>query len=130
MNEFSVTITKTLSPSKIADQVITAIEGGIGYWCEAVDVMEPDRSTLTEKPWYADPKLYAGPFSIKFTELEEHKAGAGRDRYLTPANVQSGLNTMSEKYQDHFRDLVDENGDSDTADVFIQCCLFGDLIYG
>jgi hypothetical protein len=130
VNEFTVTITKTLSPSKIADQVITAIEGGISYWCDKTDVLEPDRSTLKERPWYADPKLYAGPFKILFREEEEHKLGAGRDQYLTPENVQSGLNVMSEKYHDHFRDLVDENGDATTADVFIQCCLFGELVYG
>jgi hypothetical protein len=28
------------------------------------------------------------------------------------------------------RDFIDENDDAITADVFLQFCLFGDVIYG
>lgn len=37
---------------------------------------------------------------------------------------------MAEKDPRHFGDLVSENDDADTHDVFIQHVLFGEVIYG
>jgi hypothetical protein len=36
---------------------------------------------------------------------------------------------LATKYPRHFADLVNENTDAITADVLLQCCLFGELIY-
>ena len=41
-----------------------------------------------------------------------------------------GLDALSIKYPRHFADLVNENTDAITADVLLQCCLFGELVYG
>lgn len=125
---FDTTI--SLSAEKISDQVVTAVEGGIAYWSTGFYLVQPSRADLTEKPWYADPKLYEGDFKIRVVQEEEHKAGAGRDVFLTPDSVRTGLKVMAEKYGSHFADMVQENGDATTADVFLQCCVFGDLIYG
>lgn len=29
-----------------------------------------------------------------------------------------------------FAEILDDNADANTGDVFLQCCLFGDVIYG
>jgi hypothetical protein len=36
---------------------------------------------------------------------------------------------MTEKYTHHWRDLMAENDDATTADVFLQMSLFGDILY-
>jgi hypothetical protein len=41
-----------------------------------------------------------------------------------------GLDALASKYPRHFADLINENTDAITADVLLQCCLFGELIYG
>jgi hypothetical protein len=37
---------------------------------------------------------------------------------------------MAADYPRHFADLVNENDDADTGDAFVQCCVFGEVIYG
>jgi hypothetical protein len=44
-------------------------------------------------------------------------------------SIRRGLEDLATKYPRHFADLVNENSDAITADVLLQCCLFGELIY-
>jgi hypothetical protein len=44
-------------------------------------------------------------------------------------SIARGLEDLSTKYPRHFADLINENTDAITADVLLQCCLFGELIY-
>jgi hypothetical protein len=43
--------------------------------------------------------------------------------------ITRGLDVLANRYPRHFADLVNENGDSITADVLLQCCFFGELLY-
>ena len=43
--------------------------------------------------------------------------------------IARGLDVLASRYPRHFADLVNENGDSITADVLLQCCFFGELLY-
>ena len=44
-------------------------------------------------------------------------------------SIGRGLDDLATKYPRHFADLVNENTDAITANVLLQCCLFGELIY-
>lgn len=44
--------------------------------------------------------------------------------------IKKGLTIMAKKEPKHFADFMSENSDEVTADVFLQCCLFGQVIYG
>ncbi|HEX3156565.1 MAG TPA: hypothetical protein VHV32_18190 [Candidatus Angelobacter sp.] len=44
-------------------------------------------------------------------------------------SIRRGLEDLATKYPRHFADLVNENTDAITANVLLQCCLFGELIY-
>jgi hypothetical protein len=127
MNRF--TASAPVSSETIADQVVTAFEGGITYWAESTNLVTPSRDGL-KGIWYSDPKLYEGEFKILIVQHDEHIKDAGVNLYLTPDNIQTGLDLMASKYGEHFSDMMNENGDATTADVFIQCCVFGDLVYG
>jgi hypothetical protein len=37
---------------------------------------------------------------------------------------------MSEKFPEHWADFINENDDAITGDIFVQCCVFGDTVYG
>ena len=37
---------------------------------------------------------------------------------------------MAEKYPRHFTDMIQEQDDATTADVFFQCVVLQDVIYG
>jgi hypothetical protein len=50
--------------------------------------------------------------------------------YLTMEDVQKGLELMRDEYPRHYADLVEEQDDAITGDVWLQLAVFGKLIYG
>jgi hypothetical protein len=49
---------------------------------------------------------------------------------LDRAAMERGLKIMANKFPRHFADFLDQGDDVITADVFLQCSLLGDVIYG
>ena len=49
---------------------------------------------------------------------------------LTIDDVRKGLELMRDEYPHHFADLVGEEDDLITGDVFLQLATFGEVIYG
>ena len=49
---------------------------------------------------------------------------------ITIADVQKGLELMRDQYPRHYADLVEEEDDAITGDVWLQLAVFGELIYG
>ena len=37
---------------------------------------------------------------------------------------------MAEKYPRQWKKFIDENDDADTSDIFGQCVVYGEIIYG
>lgn len=44
-------------------------------------------------------------------------------------SISSGLNDMAIECRRHFGDFLNEKAVPSTADAFLQCCLFGELVY-
>lgn len=57
------------------------------------------------------------------------KEGGGW-RVMTWMCIMNGTNTMAEEYERHFMDVIMENDDAVTADVWLQCVLLGEVVYG
>lgn len=49
--------------------------------------------------------------------------------HITLADVEKGLKLMQEQYPRHYADLVEEEDDAITGDVWLQLTVFGELIY-
>jgi len=49
-------------------------------------------------------------------------------RRLDLNSLASGLDDMATKYPRHFADFIYESADEIPADVYLQCCLFGEVI--
>jgi hypothetical protein len=126
----NVQVTLDISSQKISDQLITAFEGGSNYWLQTAELITSVNAP-TERPWYSSPVVFDSSFTFKVgyddPNLEEGN-GQGR-RTIGLAAVKDGLQTMAEKFPRHFADLVSEEGDAITADVFLQCVVFDDVIY-
>lgn len=67
-------------------------------------------------------------YALDDAETEEEKAEARHE--ITIADVQKGLELMRDQYPRHYADLVEENDDLITGDVWLQLTVFGELIYG
>ena len=124
-------ITTTFPTARIADLLVCAREGGSGYWCAAWEHHFP------ETPTEPDPAVveavcgldcYLAPFVGGWISVREDD---GTEHRLDAAGFQRALAILSEKYPRHLHDALDDGRfDATTGDVFIQCAIFGDIVYG
>jgi len=126
---------------RILGLLIEAFEGGSNYWCQvhqknlAVGVV-PSRDLVKsgrhhiEGDDFGGPAWYRYPFipgcHVAICDNEGEELGVNLDR----EKLQRGLDIMSRDYPNHFADVLSENDDSTTGDVFLQCCLYGKVIFG
>lgn len=138
----AVTTTVQISVERIKDLLCCAIEGGSNYWCSAMDRMG---DIPREQAEYRQDVPFAGGW----LRIIEHEPGIaeGKQTLATRFNeviegntyecyrldeqtIKDGLNVFASKYPEHFADFSNENDDASTGDIFLQCCLFGEAIYG
>lgn len=124
-----IAITATVDWSKITNAIIGAFEGGSTYWLrESEYVYTPEG--VEGNPLYAEEQFWAkgGKVKLSYDDPDDQEQRATKEVSLL--EIKQGLRTMAEKDPRHFGDLVSENDDADTHDVFIQHVLFGEVIYG
>jgi hypothetical protein len=123
------TISTVLNERRVSDLLCSALEGGSNYWYFIEAFIEPP--VLTFRTF--DGKVFRhldyplsdnGGLVIKDLFDDQHPALLDRTSLLR------GLHVMAEKYARHYADWMNENDDSMTGDVFLQCCLYGEVIYG
>jgi hypothetical protein len=116
-----------------------AFNGLSNYWIDSVDWDIPGYvrqdfiagGKFNQLPDYWHPRqiipLVNGcALLIRSNDLEKDQPLRRLDR----AAIQKGLQLMAEKRLKHFEDIMRENEDETTGDVFLQMCLFGDVVYG
>lgn len=107
----------------IADTIVTAIEGGIASWCRGFTLVQSEH-TPTTSPWYSDPELYSKDFIINILTDE------GETIEFTRQKLCDGVRLMEQDSPYSYHEMIEENGDADTADVLMQLSLFSELRYG
>lgn len=124
-----IAITATVDWSKITNAIIGAFEGGSTYWLREYDYTYRPEG-VEGNPLYAEDQFWAkgGKMNLSYDDPEDEEQRATKEVGLL--EIKAGLRTMAEKDPRHFGDLVSENDDADTHDVFIQHVLFGEVIYG
>lgn len=131
--EFSVQVTQKVSSKRVADILVGAFEGGSTYWIEEV-LPGPEVSGFGSKKAGDDdyyPRTIRYPLSGGYIEVRVSEDPDPTKKYrLDQTALKRGLETMAAKYQKHWANLVGDNDDAETADVFLQCCLFGEIVYG
>jgi hypothetical protein len=121
-----------VDPKRVQDMISGAFEGGSNYWLGRgrVELVNPKYEDLPPDGvvWYGNSKrnVFAEPdFKVTIFVVDD-----GETKILDQAAIARGLEVMATKYGRHFSDMVSENDDADTSDVFLQCCLFGEVVYG
>ena len=128
-----ITVNLDIPTQRIADLMVTAFEGGSGYWRHASDVAlaVPDRAPGTI--YYADPAFWdgGGQIIVRYDDPDKDDEGESTGRKVFGlTQLAKGLQIMAEKYPRHFADFVAENDDADTGDCFLQCVILGEVVYG
>lgn len=124
-----IAITATVDWSKITNAVIGAFEGGSTYWLREYDYTYRPEG-VEGNPLYAEDQFWAkgGKMNLIYDDPDDQEQRATKEVSLI--EIKQGLRTMAEKDPRHFGDLVSENDDAATHDVFIQHVIFGEVIYG
>ncbi len=116
----------------IANALCSAFEGGIKYWCYEVRFPSGSEAALAaaREDWiHPDGRSrYYGPRVGSVIYVLERDTGVWFP--LWRARIRDGLKVMAETQPGHFGDLLSDQGDATTADVFVQLCLFGEVRYG
>jgi hypothetical protein len=115
-------ITIPVSRETIENLLVSAFEGGSNYW---YDDLEPLKKTSKRRE--ASDRFYSDIMTNGF-RLKDKETG----KVLTrgPGSLSLGLQVMAKSQPRHFVDVTGETGDATTGDVFLQCCVFGEVIYG
>lgn len=126
---FDVQTSVTISKERIETLIISAVElGAISYWGRFDGFDNPNDAPMG-RPLYIDCPFKDEEFALLVTELEDDGSTIDRHR-LDRKAIQRGLDLMAKNYPRHFTDLMEENDDTETADVFIQLALLGEIVYG
>lgn len=122
----TVTVKSIITPQQVADLMVTAFEGGSGYWC-SLDHRETVKAK--EQPWYADPGVWQAPFKLIFSDVEDSET----KWMLDNEKLAAGIQRYAEKYPQEFaRDFAngEYEGDAGDADCAFQMILLGEIVYG
>ena len=116
-----------ISNEQLSSLIVTALEGGVNYWCIECSVMYP-RDPKTHKPVDMRPsdiveKFDAWSLAFKEEETDEYK-------YMDKNKFLNGISKAMD--WGGFTDVEDllNNHDAETADVIIQFAIFGEIVYG
>lgn len=120
----TATITKNITEKDVENIMVTAIEGGIGYWA----CLHNDKPEWKDKPKTEPSSMWATKLLIEgkeviFTDTEEEEG----EWVLTLEKLIKGyqLNCVERPF-----DCDLEQGDATTADCIVQYALFDKVVYG
>jgi hypothetical protein len=123
MSTYTFKPTLEVSVQDIEDLCCSALEGGINYWCAKIEndfSIAPDCS-------YGHEMMGRGYPVVLF---EDHEDGTYTPHWWNRSSIERGMAVMATKYPWHYANVINDNADAETADVFVQCALFGELVYG
>ena len=126
MDKYKVQIVKEYTDEDMKDIVVTALEGGIGYWACLDNTTSEFKGVPKDTPtafwcW----KLLKEGKPLRFIDAED--VDEGETWWLTLQMLLNGIKLATEQgYWDGDVDGMDAND----ADTVFQLAMFGDVIYG
>lgn len=135
-------ITIEIPTQRISDLLISALEGGSNHWYLIEEYREPARFTFENdggerfkkenKHWHQDYPLNRGGYMKISNQLAIQNGDDTelKSKVVDLSSLKIGLEIMAKKYPDYFGTFLREDDDAETADVFLQCTVFGKVIYG
>jgi hypothetical protein len=128
--------TQEIEIQRIADLLTGAFEGGSNYWYQIEEFVKPKNLNNSEEGQqtfetcfkHIDYPINEGGALI-ISDINEEDD----DKETWTLNLESltkGLQVMAKDYPNHMANFLAFNDDAETSDVYLQCCLFGEVIFG
>lgn len=127
---YQVITTVQVPAERIANCFVGAFESGVCSWIHSVRLEEG--SPVDEIAYACETMLDQSGWSflIQYDAPSEREGTFTGKAYVGWSQVQAGLEVMAKDYPQHFADLIKENDDAVTHDVFMQCVILGEVVYG
>lgn len=119
-----------LTRERREDMLIGALEGGSNYWYQLDDDQEF---------WNVTADLKGQPQSERIAvavldrgaklRVEDIESGEKLGTFSLESIIKGEL-LMHDQQPHHYADAIKEQDDADTADVWFQLCVMGELVYG
>lgn len=130
----TVKVEQEISEQRMIDLICTGLEGGmtsswLHLWEKVGGPEQPDDKLV----WYAQPECYDPgtlKFKVQYDDPDEEEGAGNGEQYFGYSDLVDGLQLMATKYPRHFGDFMAENDDAVTGDVYIQCVVLKEVIYG
>lgn len=131
-------VTLEITNEQIKNLLCTAFEGGSNYWAridsykyakglEHKDFQDGGKFQVKGNYWHPSQII---PLVEGCAVIIKDMEDSGKTYTLNLETIHKGMAVMAEKYSQHFSNFYTSNDDAITGDVFLQCCLFGKIIYG
>src|SRR4029077_13030637 len=107
----------------MSDLLCSAFEGGSNYWCQVKELVYPEGKTEADFTYLFELPFKGG--AVKVTADGERKVYT-----LDRKALDQGWVTFRDDCARHYADAMCDTADAITGDVFLQCCLFGEIVFG
>ena len=119
-----IQIKQKVSGREMSHLLVGALEGGSNYWYGEVRFDFPNRPSG---------EMYDDAFARCIDEgldFNIHFDTEDGELSLNTSKVVSGCMSMAREDSEHWSDFINDNHDATTADVWLQHCLFNEVVYG
>jgi hypothetical protein len=128
MMQFDIPI--QIEEDTIESLIVSALEGGSNYWYMVTGLCDPNEKRQKSKFTYLSDYVMKGQGLFINDSVYETDKSKQRYGVLDLNTIRTGMVVIAQKYPHHFKDILSGDCDATTGDVFLQCCVFGELIYG
>jgi hypothetical protein len=129
MKEVRLTTKIQITQDDFENIIVGALEGGSNYWYCLGDNLPPKDSDRTPLSTRIATKLFTDPdYKLPIHDIEDPEGEPLG--YITQQSMLDAYGIVAEKWPSHFSDMIGDNHDACTADVFFQVAVMGDIVFG
>ena len=126
MKEFKIEV--TITGEMIENIIVGALEGGSNYWYMLGEGI-PESDGQTPMSVRIANKILDDPeYKLPIYDIEDEDGEPLG--YLTQEGMLKAFEIVSRNYNWHYNNMMSDSDDAETHDVFFQCAVMGDIIYG
>ena len=130
MSDLHITLKTKVSMDHFEEIIVTALEGGSNYWYEInADEFKDELEGENGEPLSTRiaQSLYNNPdFKMKVYDVEEGDLLGT----VTQSSMLKAIGTAHQDYSQVYHDLMEGQGDADTADVLFQLAVMNEIVFG
>lgn len=109
---------------------IDAFEGGSNYWYQIVEHSREYQLVIDDSTVYDSLKDTLDGNLQSWVKINAPDYPEFEPALITCKSIENGLRSMMQDNPRHFIELIRNNGDAETSDVFLQHVVFGKVIFG